>query len=378
MSIQFLDVGKKTVTYFPCTQEDLSSELIRDWLPSFAVSSPIAYLGWPMQLLEEKSLDKHQCLCIHPKVATSDRQWKGFVSWMLGVAGARVALKKMGYRWIAPASAFYQERTIDVDVDWPDKFPKSRLSLARAVGNKSKLRPDYLALKRKKKGQYPITSVEAKGTKQAIMTENFVNCPSKWAQQVRNIALSNDGKPLPISRYLVIGTRVCPKRNPSIISPLAIRAWNSASSGPKYDHSPEKVLPIVYASLFGLFQNLGQSNVAEGLAESLERNFGIPGRQLRLKFDDKSTPSSNPPRPISVEKVCKEKFGNGLVIEVSISDELAELTESLIEAETTSKAVKSFLDSEDSLDKWENTGRRVGVSAGTARLSCGVEVVFRS
>jgi hypothetical protein len=377
MYIQFLDVGSKEMELLPCTRENLASELTHDLLPTFAVSSPIAYLGWPIQLLEVNRFGNTECLSVHPILENSDRQWKGFVSWMLGVAGARVVLKHMGYRWIAPASAFYQERTRNLSIDWPDDFPPSCLSLSRANGNKSKLRPDYLALKRDENGEYRITSVEAKGTKKAIMSAGCSNCPKRWYQQVRNIELSFDGEKLAISRYLVIGTRVLPKERSNIINPLAIRAWNSTTSGPRLDRSQEKVLPIVYANLYGIFHNLGQSEVCEGIRQSLKRSFDWQRKQMRLDFEDTPMLPSKEPRPIKVQKTMKEKLKTGTIVEVSITDELANLTEDLIEAKTEAEAVASFLRGEKVLDKWEAESSKQTTRANATRLSCGVEVEFK-
>jgi hypothetical protein len=377
MHIQFLDVGSRDTEFLPCTKENLASELTHDLLPTFAVSSPIAYLGWPIQLLEVNRFGDTECLSVHPILENSDRQWKGFVSWMLGVAGARVVLKHMGYRWLAPASAFYQERTRNLSIDWPDDFPPSCLSLSRANGNKSKLRPDYLALKKAASGEYRITSVEAKGTKQPILSAKYSNCPRNWHQQVRNVELNFDGANLAISRYLVIGTRVLPKERSNIINPLAIRAWNSTTTGPKYDHAPEKVLPIVYANLYGIFHNLGQSEVCGGIEQSLKRSFDLQRKQRRLDFETTTTSPSNEPRPVKVQRTIKEKFKNGLIVEISISDELANLTEDLIEAKTEAEAVASFLRGEKVLDKWEAESSKETTRANATRLSCGVEVEFK-
>ena len=161
MHVRYLGVNKTKAFSLPCSREMLATELAADWHPTFAVS-PLAFVGWPLELLEEKAFPDAKHLCVKTVLARSDRQWKGFASWMLGVAGARLAIKHMKYRWIAPASAFYAERVNEVDIDWPTEFPACNMKLSRDPQSPAKLRPDYLASKKGTNGGYLVASVEAK------------------------------------------------------------------------------------------------------------------------------------------------------------------------------------------------------------------------
>jgi hypothetical protein len=93
----------------------------------------------------------------------SERQWKGFVSWMLGVAGTRHVLTSGGYRWIAPISAFYPGAIQAVDLStWNTLFPQSSIVATRKSGSTSRLFPDYLALRPKSGvGSYEWAVAEA-------------------------------------------------------------------------------------------------------------------------------------------------------------------------------------------------------------------------
>jgi hypothetical protein len=85
---------------------------------------------------------------IRTEVARSERQWKSFLSWMLGVAGTRHVLASEGYRWVAPVSAFYTDAVQVVDLSaWNPLFPRSILTTTRRPGSQSRLCPDYLALR---------------------------------------------------------------------------------------------------------------------------------------------------------------------------------------------------------------------------------------
>jgi hypothetical protein len=59
-------------------------------------------LGWPQYLLEEKEIYyERKALILSHSASGTERQWKGMLSWMLGVSGARHYLQRDGYRWIA-------------------------------------------------------------------------------------------------------------------------------------------------------------------------------------------------------------------------------------------------------------------------------------
>lgn len=365
--IRYLGVNETEALSLPCSREMLATELAADWHPTFAVS-PLAFVGWPLELLEEKDFPDAKHLCVKTVLARSDRQWKGFASWMLGVAGARRAIKHMKYRWIAPASAFYAERVNEVDSDWTNEFPACNMKLSRDPQSPAKLRPDYLALKKGVNGGYLIASVEAKGTDNAIMNESWADCPPDWAQQVRNIKLRKDGDLLKIHRYAVVGTRVNPSGKSARIRQLGIRVWNRNDESPRFENEPLNVLPIVYANLFGVYRNLGQFAVCRALSVSLRRNFGSENLQQSFDFEEESG--------LELNRELSEELPNRQKIVIRVADALATLTKLLIYSATASEAQRALVEAELKLDKWESESLDTRLSPRIARLSCGLEVEF--
>jgi hypothetical protein len=74
--------------------EDVSSQLLADWVPSLSPAVGSSFMGWPPLLLEEKPLKGLDVLTLRAETGRTERQWKGVLSWMLGVAGARHTPKR--------------------------------------------------------------------------------------------------------------------------------------------------------------------------------------------------------------------------------------------------------------------------------------------
>ena len=107
-------------------------------------------MGWPSFLLEPMILPSGTtCLTLLERTGKTERQWKGMMSWMLGVAGARhVILKHEQYRWIAPVSAFYAANKEKVELTrWPKALPPGLVETRRPPRSKVRLTPDYLVLR---------------------------------------------------------------------------------------------------------------------------------------------------------------------------------------------------------------------------------------
>jgi hypothetical protein len=112
--VQYRGVGESSDSAVPMTTADMSSRLLEDWTPWLLLADGSKLLGWPQQLVRVDASGSHT---LDARAAHSERQWKGVVSWMLGVACSRYLLdKKEEYRWIAPASAFYPRATWQVDL----------------------------------------------------------------------------------------------------------------------------------------------------------------------------------------------------------------------------------------------------------------------
>jgi len=191
---------------------------------------------------------------------------------MLGVAGTRHILQAEGYRWVAPLSAFYPDSVQDVDLSgWSLSFPQSSIVADRPENSRSRLRPDYLAIRplpsNEPEQQYQFALAESKGTHRYLT--NLNPCPVDWYNQARNARVIIDGSPIIIPRHLVIATRVNPNAIRDRNRRLQVRAWNKAedsiSAAP-----PDAVADIVAAQLFGFFRNLRLRETARAIALSVQ------------------------------------------------------------------------------------------------------------
>lgn len=212
------------------TVDDISFHLAVDWVPSLPPADGTAFMGWPPFLIENlPSYSNTTFLALRDRAARSDRQWKGVLSWMLGVAGARQFLRRDGYTWVAPLSAFYPTvvRTVDVQA-WPPQFPQTKLVTDRNRTSRSRLRPDYIALRpvpgAQSAGEYEWGVAEAKGV--AAPLSGKTAYPVDWYNQARNVTVTVNGAKVTIPRHMVIATRVNPNAVNAQTRRLQIRAWN--------------------------------------------------------------------------------------------------------------------------------------------------------
>jgi len=115
MHAEYWSVGASRSVPLSMSQADISKHLVVDWVPSLAMAVGPSFMAWPHHLIGNVGVNGVDYLAIHRDAGRSDRQWKSVLSWMLGVAGARQVLEHEGYRWIAPASAFYPDVRHPVD-----------------------------------------------------------------------------------------------------------------------------------------------------------------------------------------------------------------------------------------------------------------------
>jgi len=236
------------------TPAQICQALLADWLPSLPFSASRSVMGWPFYLIKRRSRAKIPYLYLDPISGWSDRQWKGVLSWMLGVAGTRRVLAEEKYIWIAPLSAFYSDRKREVTtLSWHPDYPPSALEISSNPGVKSNLRPDYIAARYGSDGAIEFAIVESKGTSKAM--NNLTSCPSAWAEQARNAIVKLNKSEITIPRHLVVATRCNPNAVRQKTRRLKVRAWNSNTEKESYD---EKILiEILTAHYSGLCLNLG-------------------------------------------------------------------------------------------------------------------------
>lgn len=270
MFVDFWAVGATTMSSVPMTVGHISSHLLADWLPSLPSSVSTSIIGWPPVLIEARYINGRNVLTLHERSGRTERQWKGVLSWMLGVAGTRQVLAAEGYRWIAPLSAFYSDAVHEVDLsNWHISFPRSSIVADRNPESRSRLRPDYLAL-RTAAAEVEWAVAESKGTKRSLVSMN--SCPRSWANQARNVVITVNDSVIRIPRHLVVATRVNPNASQSFTRRLQLRAWNRRDDShlPTSSLPPSAALDIVSAHLFGLFGGLQLRENARTIALSVQ------------------------------------------------------------------------------------------------------------
>jgi hypothetical protein len=387
MFVQSWAVGATTSTDLPMTAGDISGHLLADWIPSFPLALSSSFIGWPSFLIETVNLQAQQFLTLASVARTSERQWKGVLSWMLGVAGARHVLASEGYRWIAPMSAFYPNNTQQVAIPADFPFPPSSMSVSRDPSSASVLRPDYLALRPVTGGQiasgYEWAVAEAKGTASALT--NMHTAPQAWSDQVRNAVVTVDGVVVKIPRNVVICTRVNPNAARPQTRRLQLRAWNRKDG--KAEHlSSTAAADVAAAHLFGLFRGLHLPIAAAAVAHSVElrvrsrdkkattvesnevrRTFEIA--QQELKRRTRASPSGGTAEDTWLDLTTP--LGE---IDIALAAPLLDFARELSDAQTDDEAAAALRKADSSLNGWELSRRSAMEKADFAILNTGIAV----
>ncbi|WP_434718159.1 hypothetical protein P5W98_00800 [Paraburkholderia sp. A1BS-2L] len=279
---QYWAVGQSTSSPLALTTSELAGYLVSDWVSNLPSVTATDLMGWPQYLLTAARLTNE--LTLVPELRNCERQWKGFVSWMLGVASARKILDEEGYQWIAPVSAFYPNKIVPVSTHgWHPSYPPSRLRVAADPRNTSKLRPDYIALRPATSGgSFNWALAEAKGTDRSL--KSMTTAPRPWSDQVHNAKVSTIAPsatiatPVHISRHIVIATRVSPNASRDTTRRLQIRAWNSEKTVLNQNTNTAE-LEVIAAHLHGFCQNLGLYKNADAIARATRLRAG-PSRTI--------------------------------------------------------------------------------------------------
>ena len=337
MQVQYWPVGQTTEGHLRFRPIDVTGHLVQDWLPAMSANVSGSLFGWPDSLLTSVEVSKSHYMTLHESLRGCERQWKGFLSWMLGVAGARHFLRELGYRWIAPCSAFYPNAVIPVDVKWHPKYPRPRLKLFGRKGAKTRLCPDFIAVKLTKPKTPEFCVAEAKGTSDQLSSQ--VKCKPIWRLQVQNVRATYDGKPLHIARHLVVASRVNPNAKEAATRRVQLRAWNSNVG--VSDESSLAFIPIVTMHLAGLYNNFGFPSIANQLVESLQaRDSTEQLFQGDLDFLDV-------PQEFPLTRVRR-------TYKVTISQAARNLTTALLTSTSTEAASEAIRAAEVELRRWES------------------------
>ena len=344
-----------------------------DWIPGLPTSASSPMMKWPSYMIQSVQVGNDEVLVLREEAGRTERQWKGMLSWMLGIAGTRHILSRERYRWIAPLSAFYPEVVQSVSqLAWPATYPPGSIVANRAPGYGSHLRPDYLAL-RQTDSTDDWAVVEAKGTK--VSLENRLNCPTDWYNQARNVILTINGNQITPSRNVVVATRVNPNAVNELTRQIQIRAWNSTDDSSDTAFPPEASVDIAAAHMYGFFRNLRLLDVAHAIALSTETRFEVrrsadqrqSSNQERLsrlsealdnaeielqqhtRFDDQPEVSQSS-TVVSFDAVP------GL-ISFELAEPLLELARSLVRSSNYDAAYEAMVEADSGLNGWEHQVR---------------------
>lgn len=383
MHVDYWMVGSDKPQLLSLTPREISKHLVQDWLPGTPLSLGTALFGWPAHITENVTKDGHQHLTLSSLLATSDRQWKGVISWMLGVAGARRVMEEEGYRWIAPLSAFYPNNRIHVAVgkSYP-QIIKSQISALQRTNARSKLLPDYIAIKSSnafRTGDWAIC--EAKGASFAVHSKS--KCPKSWLDQVHSVEIKLKGASITIPRHLVIATRVNPNAKTSLARSIQIRAWNAREHGSVETDHTDAACEVVTLHLAGTYWNLGLRNTAEALVQATDlRNEIRMGRsqtttrerrqRLEEQARDELLRYGNGRGKVIVSGSL---FAQGGEISVELDSAITDLTESLITEDDPSSALSAIEKSERVLASRSDVPNRD--TSDREGWNGGVRVVFR-
>jgi len=387
MYIEYWPLGSSSSQMLLLTHSDFSKHLLSDWIPSLPVSVSSAFVGWPPYLIETVPHRGYDLLSLRVEVGRSERQWKGVLSWMIGVVGTRHLLEDEGYRWIAPMSAFYPSTTSEVNLSlWHPGFPKSSIVADKVIGSHSRLRPDYIALRSgSSRGTYEWAVAESKGTSMCLSGKK--SCPKAWYNQVHNVSVSHNGTQLLIPRHIVVATRSNPNAKRSYTRRLQLRGWNTEVEA-RPQLSAIDCSDIVAAYLFGLCRGLRLTHNAMGLAVAVQArrvtNSNIPS--LRESLAEVTSSADNELRErLGAELTQKrtawssgstflETEGGG--IEVELDEAIVSLIYRLRTAVRPSEAGGALQRADRRLDDW-NKIRREEKIAEKAFLPTGVRILDR-
>jgi hypothetical protein len=390
MFVEYCAVGATDRSTLQMSTDDISAQLQVDWMPSLPATVASSLVGWPPFLIETVKSEGIDVLMLRKDVGRTERQWKGMLSWMLGVAGTRQVLADEQYRWIAPLSAFYPYAVQPVDLSgWNPNFPPTSLTADRLPGSGSRLRPDYVALRSTAPGParptYEWAVAESKGTRRSLT--GIRTCPAAWSKQAHNVVLTLDGAKLEIPRHLVIATRVNPNAKSMNARLIQIRAWNQRlESG---EASPARMAIFVAAAhLFGLLRNLRLRENARAIVAAVQALTATPKERIadtgagpRATILERAEVELNDRRREYPDgrRATMTSFETDLgSIAVELTQPVVTLVQDLQRASSEDAAVRALQEADVQLDTWEDSCRaRRQEHDGVVLLPFGVEVRIR-
>lgn len=372
MKVPYWDVGANDPVELQMSSQEISEHLLADWMPGTPAGMASAACGWPAFMLTNRSKRAgDDWWRLVETAGSTERQWKGVMSWMLGVAGTRHVLHHLGYRWIAPVSAFYPNATHPpATPDWHPRYPRTRLRIDRdpSLGART-LRPDYVALK-PGTGGLEWALVESKGTEDSLTGK--VPKLAEWKKQARNAVVRVDGRARPIiaRRHIVIATRVNTNATSERMRRIQIRAWNAAE--PPTEPLPEEAqTAIVGTHLFGLFHNLRQEELAFAVADSLaeEGDWSVERDRTEMLARQEIAALRTRSDGRVVRVPVETSLGVG---EATVPAALVDLAERFLDAREAPQIVPKVREAEVRLDAWDAAVGEREPKRETRRVSAGL------
>lgn len=420
MNITYWPVGAANHAHraLATTPDDISRHLLMDWMPGQPLAHASTFIGWPKTLVLPYTTSQKQWLTLATEAGWMERQWKGVMSWMLGVAGARHVLEDEGYRWVAPTSAFYEEAKQKVSTQtkgapftatWLEitakkkAVAKSTISGAGAAATVTAAtaaatapltvneRPDFIAARPLKVGGCELAIAESKGTSAAL--EPMQQCDPVWYEQAHNAVVKRIDldRPVPIPRHMVIATRVNPNAKRDETRALQIRAWNSNKQEDEAPIPREAMIDIVGAHLYGMFRNLDMFQSAIAIVDSVQATAPPrPGRPQRTPKERRETADRARDEVTSLRRapslrgsyrgdVLQRDIGaEALGGTVELNESVAELSTSFFGNEDPLRALSAIKRAEERLDEEgarERSARPTDRSASWT--TSGVSLVMR-
>lgn len=381
MFMEYWGVGATTKSTLPMTVDNVSSHLIADWIPALPAAIGSSFIGWPPYLIEVIKFEGRDLLTLRRETGRTERQWKGVLSWMLGIAGTRQVLASEQYRWVAPLSAFYPEALHEVDLSqWHPAFPRSSIQITSRPGSPSRLRPDYLAL-RSTVGTFECAVVESKGTERCLTSMS--NCPDEWSNQARNAFVVVNDVEITIPRHLVVASRVNPNARRSSTRRIQVRAWNRLDAA-QPTLPLDAVIDVVAAHLFGLFRGLLLPQNALAIALSVKArskpskltgvgNNEAAFRRAEGELQQIARPTETQEGGRAWMVPMRTEFGT---VEVVIAEPVIDLARDLQRHVSADEAVTSLRRADSLLDKWETSRKEESRDRKNVLLPFGIEVRF--
>ena len=209
---------------------DLAKYIMTEWLPVItrpAVDGMTDLLN--TILVREKLEGGRYFWCMNQELSFADRQWKGMTSWIIGVALARHVAEMEGYPWWSPVSSFTGHRMTKTGM-W--LLPHIWFDIRKRPLAKSRLYPDYVVCRLSHNvcrlshnGWYDFAFIESKGTEKNFA--GWAYAKSDWRAQASSAELYYGGARVPVSRNLIVATRINPGETEAEKRQIVVRAWSS-------------------------------------------------------------------------------------------------------------------------------------------------------